>query len=408
MFEAEINPDRIQKADLVVAIPSYNEADSIGFPTRQASQGLVSFFPDKRSVIINCDNNSLDNTREAFLSTPTRVPKIYLSTPPGVKGRGNNFKNLFRKAVDLGATAVLSVDADLKSITPEWIRRLGEPVFKGFSFVAPLYAKQKYEGLVTNGIVYPLSRALYGRRIRLPVGGECAFSGDMGKAFLGSGIWDHAIGGSGIDIWMTTLALNQGAQVCQSFMGMPRVDRAKDPCTSLNVFFREVVGTVFSLMQPFEASWMKTRYSRPTAMFSSGQGEIEPPPKDDVNGLDLMEGFQEGFQEFTGVWERSLSRDVFNKLIEMKGMKRSHFAFPTDLWARILYDLAVAHRDAVCDKGLLLDSLIPLNSGRAFSFMRRTRRFSVRQAEEAVEEDSLIFETTKPYLVKRWRETRRP
>ena len=141
MFESEVNREKIEKAELVVSIPSYNEADSIDYPTKQADLGLKKYFPDKGAVIINCDNNSPDNTKKAFLDTPTDVPKIYISTPPGVKGKGNNFKNLFQKVIDLNAKAVVVVDADLKSITPEWIKHLGEPLFNGFSYVAPLYVR---------------------------------------------------------------------------------------------------------------------------------------------------------------------------------------------------------------------------------------------------------------------------
>ena len=52
MFESEVNPEGIKTAELVVAIPSYNEADCIDFPTTQASEGIVKFFPDKRAAII--------------------------------------------------------------------------------------------------------------------------------------------------------------------------------------------------------------------------------------------------------------------------------------------------------------------------------------------------------------------
>ena len=88
-FEPEVNPEKITKTEIVVCIPSYNEADAIAYPTTQADQGLVKYFGDKSSVIINCDNNSPDNTKQAFLDTATDTPKIYLSTHPGVKGKGN-------------------------------------------------------------------------------------------------------------------------------------------------------------------------------------------------------------------------------------------------------------------------------------------------------------------------------
>ena len=90
------NPENVDSAEIIVGIPSYNEADSIAFPTDVSSRGLINYFPLKKSVIINVDNRSPDGTMDTFMSTPTKVPKIYISTPKGVKGKGNNLKNLFK------------------------------------------------------------------------------------------------------------------------------------------------------------------------------------------------------------------------------------------------------------------------------------------------------------------------
>jgi glycosyltransferase involved in cell wall biosynthesis len=402
MFEAEVNPAGVTRADLVVCIPSYNESDTISYPTRQSSEGLAMYFPDRESVIINCDNNSVDNTKQVFLDTQTRIPKIYLSTPPGVKGKGNNFRNLFRKVVALGAKAIVVVDADLKSITPEWIKHLGEPLFKGFSFVAPLYVRHKYDATITNGIAYPMSRALYGRRVRQPIGGEFGLSGPLAEVYLNSPVWDEAVANFGIDIWMTTLAMNQGVQVCQAFVGRPKIHRAKDPEAALGPMFRQVVETIFSLMTPFQSHWLKVKYSRPTAIFGFGLGEVEAPPEVNVNGEKLFQAFHKGFLEFNDLWRRAFARDVFAKIHEMKGMKPDVFNFPTVLWARILYDTAVAFRDRIASPDTLVDSLVPLYFGRTFSFVKKTAKLSTHQVEELIEEDCLTFEMTKPYLVKRW------
>ncbi len=402
MFEKEVNPDGVDKADLVVCIPSYNEADCISYPTTQASEGLAKFFPEMRSVIINTDNNSPDGTKEAFLNTPTERSKIYLSTPPGVKGKGNNFKNLFEKVVELEAKAVVVVDADLKSITPNWIRHLGEPLFNDFSYVAPLYVRHKYDGTITNGIAYPLSRALYGRRVRQPIGGDFGFSGDLARVYMENEAWDEATANFGIDIWMTTIALNQGAQICQSFMGRPKIHRPKDPAASLGPMFRQVIGTIFSLMSHFEDTWMRVKYSRPTAIYGFGLGEVEMPPKVDVDAKKLFDKFHDGFAEYEELWKEALYEDVFGKLMEIKGMKERVFTFPTDLWARILFDMGVAYRDRIREPDVLMESLIPLYYGRTFSFIKKTRRMSTQQAEEAIEEDCITFEMTKPYLIKRW------
>ena len=404
MFEKEVNPEHIKKVDLVVSIPSYNEADSISFPTKQASEGLVKYFPDKKAVIINCDNNSPDNTKQAFLNTPTEIPKIYISTPPGVKGKGNNFKNLFQKVVALKAKAIVVVDADLKSITPEWIKHLGEPLFSDFSYVAPLYVRHKYDGTITNSIAYPMSRALYGRRVRQPIGGDFGFSGKLARVYLEDEVWDEAVANFGIDIWMTTLALNQRVQVCQAFMGRPKIHKPKDPAAALGPMFRQVVGTIFSLTRKFESFWMKVRYSKPTSIFGFGLGEVEMPPKVEVDSHKLIQNFHDGFGPYKDIWQMALSKDVYQKLLEIKGMKERVFTFPTDLWARILYDMAVAYRDGLPDPDQFMDSLIPLYFGRTFSFVKKTKRLSTRQAEEAIEEDCMTFEMTKPYFIKRWME----
>jgi glycosyltransferase involved in cell wall biosynthesis len=402
-FENEVNPEKIKKAEMVVCIPSYKEADSISYPVTQADKGLDKYFQENDSVIINCDNNSPDNTKQVFLDTPTKAPKIYLSTDPGIKGKGNNFRNLFKKVVDLGAKAVVVVDADLKSITPEWIKHLGEPLFEGFSYVAPLYVRHKYDGTITNGIAYPMTRALYGRRVRQPIGGDFGFAGELSNVYLKSRTWDQAVANFGIDIWMTTLAINQKVQVCQAFMGRPKIHRTKDPGGDLGPMFRQVVGTIFAMMKEFESFWTKVKYSRPTAIYGFGLGEVEMPPKVDVNTDNLLQQFHMGFDKFSHIWKEILTADVYRKLQEIKGLKEMEFNFPTDLWARLLFDTAVSYGEASVEPDEIMDSLIPLYFGRTLSFVKRTKKMSIKQAEEAIENDCETFEMTKPYLLQRWK-----
>jgi len=403
-FETEYNPDKIKTVEMVVCIPSYKEADSISHPTTQADVGLKKYFGDKTAVIINCDNNSPDNTKQAFLDTPTDTPKIYISTAPGIKGKGNNFANLFQKVVDLNAEAVVVVDADLKSITPEWIKHLGEPLYSGFSYVAPLYIRHKYDGTITNGIAYPMTRAIYGRRVRQPIGGDFGFSGELAKAYTEGKGWTDAVANFGIDVWMTTLAISQKAQVTQAFLGRPKIHRTKDPGSHLGPMFREVVGTIFAMMMHFDSFWTKIKYSRPTAIYGFGLGETEMPPEVTVDTENLMNKFQEGFKENSEIWEKALVEDVYKKLLEIRDMKEKEFAFPTDLWARVLFDMAVAYKDADIDRDILMDSLIPLYFGRTLSFVKKTKRMSIKQAEEAIEEDCITFEMAKPYLLRRWKQ----
>jgi glycosyltransferase involved in cell wall biosynthesis len=403
-FEKEMNPENIKKAEMVVCIPSYKEADAIAYPTSRADEGLRKYFGEVDAVIINCDNNSPDQTREAFLKTPTQTPKIYLSTEPGLKGKGNNFKNLFQKVIDLKAKAVVVVDADLKSITPEWIKHLGEPLFSGFSYVAPLYIRHKYDGTITNGIAYPMTRSLYGRRVRQPIGGDFGFSGELAPLYLESKTWNEAVANFGIDIWMTTLAMNHKVQICQAFMGRPKIHRTKDPGSDLGPMFRQVVGTIFSLMKEFSPYWLKVKYSRPTAIYGFGLGETEMPPEVSVNRENLLNQFHSGFDKYSDIWERILTPDVYKKLLEIKDMRQHEFSFPTDLWARLLFDTAASYGEVGINEDATMDSLIPLYFGRTLSFVIRTEKMSMQQAEAAIEDDCTTFETAKPYLIQRWNE----
>jgi hypothetical protein len=112
------------------------------------------------------------------------------------------------------------VDSDLRSITPEWIELLIKPVVEGgFDYVSPLYHRHKYDGTITNSIVYPVTRALYGKRIRQPIGGDFGFSGTLAKFYLTKDVWETDVARYGIDVWMTTTAVANNFRVCQAFLG---------------------------------------------------------------------------------------------------------------------------------------------------------------------------------------------
>ncbi|MBW2003285.1 MAG: glycosyl transferase [Deltaproteobacteria bacterium] len=402
MFEHEVNLDNIKKATFVVAIPSYNEADSIAFPVQQADQGIQSFFGDIDSVIINCDNNSDDGTKEIFLGIKTATPKIYISTEPGVKGKGRNFKNLFQKIVDLEAEGVVVVDADLKSITPKWIKHLGEPLFQDFGYVAPLYVRHKYDGTITNSIAYPLTRSLYGRRVRQPIGGDFGFCGKLAQIYLESDTWSDAIANFGIDIWMTTLAMNENIPICQAFMGRPKIHRAKDPGADLGPMFRQVVGTIFRMMIKFYPFWSNVKWSKPTSIFGFGLGETEMPPPVKVNKEILFQKFQDGFNTCSHIWEKILQKENVNKLQEIRKMNKDQFDFPTNLWINVLIDFTVAYRDKLWVEDELLDSLIPIYLGKTLSYVKKTERMSIRDSEDFIEDECIQFEAAKRLLMKRW------
>ena len=158
------------RAELVIGIPSYRNAATIGHVARVAAEGLQKHFPGARAVIVNADGGSNDGTSDRVRAEANGVPAI-AGRYEGPSGKGSAFRAIFEAVGILGARACAVVDSDLRSITPEWIERLMGPVVRGEAeYVTPLYARHKYDGTITNTIAYPLTRALYGARVRQPIG----------------------------------------------------------------------------------------------------------------------------------------------------------------------------------------------------------------------------------------------
>ncbi|HMM35333.1 MAG TPA: glycosyltransferase, partial [Thermoanaerobaculia bacterium] len=73
-------------------------------------------------------------------AVPTGATTRIVTPYHGIPGKGSAFRTIFRIAAELEAEACCVLDSALRSITPEWIDLLLEPVVShGFDFVAPLY-----------------------------------------------------------------------------------------------------------------------------------------------------------------------------------------------------------------------------------------------------------------------------
>jgi glycosyltransferase involved in cell wall biosynthesis len=399
----EENPGEIVRADVLVGIPTANEVESIARTTAEVDKGLSEYFPDMQCAIINCDNHSSDGTREAFFAAPGKTPRLYVSTEPGVGGKGRNIRNFFEKARQLDPKALIIVEADIKNISPVWVRNLGAPILKGAGFVCPLYVRHKYEATLTCSIIYPLVRCLYGRRVRQANVGEYGISPKLLDTYLNPPLWNESVESFGVDIWMANIALASRVPIVQAFMGVPKVHRLMDRFMHLEMLFHEVVGTMFDLMQVYEDFWEQVKWSKPTALFGTDHQEIETPLPVDINTKRLHEMFVEGFDKYYGLWEMIYGPIVAPKLQEIRSIGLQHFSFPTQTWLTILFESAAVYRRmSPVERKNLLDGLLPLYLGKVLSYVKKTERMSLQQAEEYIENECMMFEENKPYIVKVW------
>lgn len=403
----------IGRADILVGIPSYNNARTIQHVVRAISAGFAKYFPEQRAILINSDGGSTDGTPEIVRQTAIDDYRTLLTAHPlytvhkivtpyhGIPGKGSALRTVFKIAAKLGATACAVVDSDLRSITPHWIDLLISPVLKeGFDFVAPLYHRHKYDGTITNSIVYPMTRALYGKRIRQPIGGDFGFSGRLAEHYLSHDVWHTDVARFGIDIWMTTTAITGGFNICQSFLGAKLHD-PKDPGVDLSAMLMQVVSSVFNLMETYHDHWVEVSSSEPVPLFGFEYAVGLDPIR--VNVDRMIDSFQSGLRELAPIWERVVTQKTFDDIRRLDGLTGEAFRFPVNLWVRTIYDFAVAYHKMVINREHLLKSLTPLYLGRTASFVLETPDASAEEVDQILENLCQEYEAWKPYLIERWK-----
>jgi glycosyltransferase involved in cell wall biosynthesis len=399
----------LKDVDILVGIPSFNNAKTIGHVVRAVEAGLTKYFPDRRSVLVNSDGGSSDGTMEVVREASADFDSILIDhrrggfhklvTPyHGIPGKGSAFRTVFEIARELEAKACAVVDSDLRSITPEWIELLIKPVLEeGYDYVSPYYMRHKYDGTITNTIVYPLTRALYGKRIRQPIGGDFGFSGKLASFYLDKDVWESDVARFGIDIWMTTTAMANGFKICQAFLGA-KIHDAKDPGADLSAMLHQVIGSVFGLMEEYAGTWRTIRGSEPVATFgfvySVGLEPIH------VNLEKMIEKFRMGVRDLAPFYRSFLPEDVLAFLAGRPD--REGFAYPDTEWVRTIIHFALACHRKVVSREHIIKSLTPLYLGKVASFVIETWDCTADEVERRLEDLCLSFEREKSYLIERW------
>ena len=393
--------EEIEGAEILVGIPCYNNEGTVAHVMQMVTHGLAKHYKDRRSVILIADGGSTDDTREVakeFEIKPwqEKVTSIYR----GPAGKGSAFRSIFEAAKRLKVKACMVVDSDLRSITSDWVKYLLEPIVeKGYQYVSPIYSRYKYDGTITNNIVYNLTRALYGLRIRQPIGGDFAFDGELAAYYIEQDVWNTDVARYGIDIWMTTNAITNNFKICQSNLGV-KIHDAKDPGESLGPMFRQVVHTLFVLMEQHEAEWKSVKGSRTVPMF--GLQEFKKPEPIKVNLDRLVTEFKTGFRQFRGLYQDIFCPDCFEELRRCAGKAKTKFIMPVSTWVQVLYETAATFHHWTHNRTQLVNLVTPLYLGRVASFINQTKTMNSFQAEELVEEQAQVFEDHKGYLIEIW------
>jgi len=385
------------KVNIVVGICTKNVEDTIEGVIKVVDQGLNDYFSEKKSLIIVSDGFSKDHTKERANKTETGTEKMVLDQV-GEIGKGNGVKTIFIKAEEVGAEAVALVDGDLTSITPEWIKHLVQPILTGHDLVAPFYARHKYDGVITNHLAYPLTRALYGISIRQPIGGEYGLSAKMVKKTLAHPLFPAEFG---IDIFITTVAACEDMKMIEAKLGIKSHDSTKDykdPKVLLVPMFNQVTGSILDLTIFYKDFSKKKVADKNVERIGIEEVEIPKEVVMDISGY--INDFKKGYEEIIKEKNFFLPAEIISSLDKVsKSSGVEEFNFPIDLWAQIVYHGLSYYEQKKDRKEDILEILRILWQGRLASFAIETKDLDMEQSEEIIQKQVEAF---KEYKEKMW------
>lgn len=400
-------------AEIVIGLPSYNHAANLGALAACIRQGVQDGLPGKKALLVNADCGSTDGSMGQVAAAlegsgdglglvQAVVPAQSRDMPyHGIPGKADGLHLILRVAKAAGARACLMLSPDLASASPDWVGSLCRPILEqGFDLVVPIYARHKFDGAITNAIVRPLVRALYGRFMRQPMGGEYAFSTTLIERYLGGNIWGTDLARIGIDIWTTTQAICGGSKLCQVHLGQKQQVLSGTP-PDLGTVLTHVLGSLFEDLARNAAVWQRIRGAQPIPVFGTSSNGVPSAVSFDVHKL--VDSFRIGLRNLLELWSVVLPPATLLDLKRVAARTPESFAIADDVWARLVFDFALGYRMRSLNRNHLLGSFLPLYNGWLASFGREMQDASNAESERRLEQLCQAYEVQKPYLISRWR-----
>lgn len=399
----------VGEVDLLVAIPTYNNAGTVVQAIQAIEDSYQQNFVRDRVVILNVDGGSTDHTTEAILNmngkkagahrgitslrTVHRVTTQYGRTP----SQGLALRTVLAAADLLRARSCAMVSPATTNLDPSWIANLLKPAYRqDFAFVAPLYARSKFQGLLARNLLYPMSRAVFGVRIREMYSDEWGFSGRLATHCLGQKL-DEAVRARP-EAWMAVTAICTGMKCCQSFLG-PKAPPSSGPDVVEAV--RQTVGNLFWCFHNFQDHWLDRNGTEGVPTFGSDHELMpEDAPASQEKSFEL---FRSGVKDLDSVLSSILTPYTYGHLREIASLEPEKFRYSAELWVRTLYEFAASYHRATIARDHILQALVPLYRGQLYSFLLEHGQSSAEEIEADSEALCLEFERQKPYLIERWK-----
>jgi hypothetical protein len=391
---ADSTQEQTVSADLVVGLipPSHDPAVLAAALAR-----ILNLVPPMPSLLVYPP--SAENEPEL----PKPGPQWRLLAEPQLKqdraaltqGLGDSYRAVYQIARNAGARACAVIASDLSTVTADWPALLLSPIVdEQFDLIAPCYSRHPFEGMINRAILYPLTRALYGKRIRNPLGPDFGVSSAFLQRIAGISLGRfHPVAS------LTVEAVTNGMKIGQAHLGehvYPQPD-----WTDLSSLLSQVLSPVFLDIERYAAHWQRTRGSETIPEFGKPMYTDNGARGVEVAGL--IDSFHLGARNLIEVWSFILPPSSLLELRRLTRQDSSRFRMPDETWSRIVYDFALAHRLRTMNRDQMLRAMTPIYLGWVASYALELDTATPDAVEHRLERLCIAYESTKSYFVSRWR-----
>jgi hypothetical protein len=400
----------VGQVDVLVGLPTLNHSDSVGPVVRAAHVAFNRELARERTALVNVDGGSADGTpdivrdasivdRETLLASHSLRTRHRISAPyHGVPGKAAALRTVFAAADLLQARAVVVLDPEIASVTPESVAALARPALAGDAdFASPAYARHALDGPLVTQVVRPLFRAAYGLALQEPLAGEFGCSGRFAARCLEEPAWESDDLRLAIDLWISGMAAGDGLRVAEVGLGLRRLTTRPRPAVAALV--PQVLDALFTCLRLQEARWTPRSHAIAMTRDAGPPQSPDPPTTVDVTGFATL--FREGLAALGGMLERAL-RPATLAALRAAAAPDGAVDIPDDLWAAVILELAVAHRHATISRDHLVRAAVPLYLGRVASFAAEVAGLDPQAADDRLEALCLDFERSRSDLVALW------
>lgn len=396
----------VGEVDVLVGIPSRNNCRTIGNVVRVAEESVLRSFRRQRTVLINVDAGSRDGTQQAVREASQlgangfeslRTLRWITTSIGSANSESAELRAILAAADLLHAKAAAVVSASASTATPQWIDSLLNPVFReNYDFVAPLYARHRFDGLLTRNLLYPFSRALFGKPMRELRATEFGFSGRLASECLNSAVWEHEGIQSAAETWMALTAMSDSLTCCQTFLG----PKPRSSSAAVVDVIREAVSGFFWCLESKEQHWLPGRDPEPLKTVGPDHQLTNEPVR--VDRKKMFELYRSGVAELSEILASILDSDTHAELVRLAALDENAFRFSNALWVRAAYEFAAAYHRSIINRSHLVQALIPIYRGRVHSFLTVHRSDDPEAMEADLEDLCQEFARQKSFFIERW------